>query len=266
VTGMDIPRTWEVHVRVLGVVVKILVDNAELCAEVRRVWASCLVPDHGQPTPAAEPAAVVTMRTPEVAGAEAVGVRLRQLTQEVTTGAIRANAGSLLMFHAAALSNQDTGASIAFVAPGGTGKTTIVRTLGHGRGYVTDETVGVDRDGLIAPFSKPLSVRRPGAPHVKDEIPPAELALSMPRTAPWLAGIVVLRRDLRPGRPVELERIDLLDALVTLAPETSSLAALHTPLKALADTVRSVGGVRVLHYHDAEDVEPIVQEALEMAR
>jgi hypothetical protein len=260
---MDTPRAWEVYVRVLGVVVKILVGNAELSAEVRRVWASCLV---GQPPPAAQPAAVVTMRTPEVAGPEAVGVRLRQLTQEVTTGAIRANTGSLLMFHAAALSNQDTGASIAFVAPGGTGKTTLVRTLGHGRGYVTDETVGVDRDGLIAPYPKPLSVRRPGAPHIKDEIPPAELALSLPRTAPWLAGIVVLRRDLRPGRPVKLERIDLLDALVTLAPETSSLAALHTPLKALADTVRSVGGVRVLHYHDAKDVEPIVQEALETAR
>ncbi len=64
-------------------------------------------------------------------------MRLRQLTQEVTTAAIRAHAGSLLMFHATALSNQDTGASIAFVAPGGTGKTTLVRTLGHGRGYVT---------------------------------------------------------------------------------------------------------------------------------
>jgi hypothetical protein len=30
--------------------------------------------------------------------------------------------------------------------------------------------------------------------------------------------------------------------------------------------VQSVGGVHVLHYHDAKDVEPIVQEALEMVR
>ena len=37
------------------------------------------------------------------------------------------------MFHAGGLANLDTGATIAFVAPGGTGKTTLVRTLGPGR-------------------------------------------------------------------------------------------------------------------------------------
>ena len=107
---------------------------------------------------------------------------LSGITQQVTRAAIEARAGQLLMFHAGALCDLDTGATIAFVAPGGTGKTTLVRTLGPGRGYVTDETVGVRARRGIEPYCKPLSVRRaePGAP--KDEIVAARRWVSRCRT------------------------------------------------------------------------------------
>jgi hypothetical protein len=170
------------------------------------------------------------------------------------------------MFHASALCDLATGATVALVAPGGTGKTTLVRTLGSGRGYVTDEAVGVERDGTVVPYLKPLSVRRPDAPHVKDEIPAEELGLGLPSVQPWLAGLIVLRRDLEPGAPVEVERVGLLDALVTLAPETSSLAALERPLHTLAAVVERVGGLRVVRYHEAHDLEPVVAELLRGSR
>ncbi|TQN48759.1 hypothetical protein FHX52_1905 [Humibacillus xanthopallidus] len=190
---------------------------------------------------------------------------LSHITQEVTRAAIEARAGQLFMFHAGALSNQRSGATLAFVAPGGTGKTTLVRTLGPGRGYVTDETVGVRGDLVIETYSKPLSVRRPtGGP--KDETSPLSVGLEVPRATPWLAGMVVLRRDLDPGLPIELEVVDPLDALVMLGPETSSLARIDRPLHALSDLLHTIGGLRVVRYHDAADLDPLVSDVLAAVR
>jgi hypothetical protein len=77
---------------------------------------------------------------------------------------------------------------------------------------------------------------------------------------------MVLRRDHEPGAPVVVEEVALLDALVMLAPETSSLAALHQPLHRLAELVDSVGGLRVVRYHDASDLEPVVDDVLVRTR
>ncbi|GAA4403401.1 hypothetical protein GCM10023153_33390 [Ornithinibacter aureus] len=41
------------------------------------------------------------------------------------------------------------GASLVYVAPGGTGKTTLSRLLGRRFGDLTDETVGVDEAGMV---------------------------------------------------------------------------------------------------------------------
>ena len=239
------PTPWEVHVRALGVTVEIVVDNAELvapksAASGRPAW----VPDRW-----ATDASRGTSSRGDHAHAGSSRRRGRRGAPAPPDaggdpGGDRRRAGELLMFHAGALSDQDTGASIAFVAPGGTGKTTLVRTLGRGRGYVTDETVGVRaRRARSSPTASRCRCdvrvhRRP-----KDETSPLALALSMPRVTPWLAGMVVLRRDLRPGRPVELEKVDLLDALVTLGPETSSLAALR-PTPQGTGRHRTVGGRR----------------------
>ena len=245
-----------VDVRALGVVIRILVPTRELRAAFERSWRVCLA------EPGSEVAATVTAAAPHDDTPESLSRTMQVLTQQVTGAAIRARAGSLLMFHAAALCDQATGATVAVVAPGGTGKTTLARTLGKGRGYVTDETVGVALDGSIEPYAKPLSVRRPDSPAFKDEVPPDELGLEVPAVDPWLAALVVLRRDLGPGEPVQVEQVGLLDGLVALAPETSSLGALDRPLHVLAALIDKVGGVRVARYHDAPDLEPVVADLL----
>jgi hypothetical protein len=143
-----------VDVRVLGVVVRILVPGDDVRSAVRQAWRECLT-DTAEGVADSVRVPATRSRSPEE-----VGRLLQGLTQQVTGAAIRARAGSLMMFHAAALCDQSTGATLAVVAPGGTGKTTVVRTLGRGRGYVTDETVGVEHDGSVVPYLKPLSVRR----------------------------------------------------------------------------------------------------------
>jgi hypothetical protein len=78
--------------------------------------------------------------------------------------------------------------------------------------------------------------------------------------------MVLLRRDREAGEPVVVEQVDLLDALVLLAPESSSLASFDRPLHRLADLVESVGGLRRVRYHDAADVEPVVADVLGRSR
>jgi len=250
------PGDGLLHVEALGATVAIEVADHRLRGPVEHAWSACRT------------TAVVgcpVAATPELspdAGDDEAAAALQSLTQLVTRAAILARAGELMMFHASALCDQRSGATIAMVAPGGTGKTTLVRTLGPGRGYVTDETVGIASDGTISAYSKPLSVRRPATGQPKDEVAPSDLGLRPPQVQPWLAGIVLLRRDLGAGEAVVVEEVDVLDALVLLAPETSSLASFDRPLHRLADIVQAVGGLRRVRYHDAADVDPVVTEVL----
>jgi hypothetical protein len=246
-------------VRALGRRVAVTLDPA-LADAARRVWHLCLDDTDGPHD------ADVDHPAPASTEADAVASSLQDLTQRVTRAAIGAAAGRSLMFHAGALCDPLTGAALVYVAPGGTGKTTATRTLGPGRGYITDETVAVRPDLTIEPYSKPLSVRRSASSALKDERAPGDLGLVPPAVTPWLAGIVALRRDRPAGAGIEVEDVPLLDALVTLAPETSSLARLGRPLRRLADAVEAAGGLRVVRYAEACDLEPVVAEVLGRTR
>lgn len=185
---------------------------------------------------------------------------LQRLTQSITYCVIGARSGELLMLHAAALADPGTGATAAFVAPGNTGKTTLCRTLGPSRAYVTDETLGVRRDGFVVPYLKPLSTRRPDWSGVKDEQAPGALGLRGPQVEPWLAGLVILRRETEhEGEPV-VEELDLLDAVIALTPESSAFMKTERPLHWLASVLERTGGARRVTYSEVADLEPLAAE------
>ena len=248
------------HVRALGATLAIEVEDVRLRSLAHRAWSACLV------SPADDALVVRAPSVPAGSGEPELAAALQELTQLVTRRAITARVGELTMFHAGALCDRTSGATIALVAPGGTGKTTVVTTLGRGRGYVSDETVGVAGDLSIEPYCKPLSVRRSDNPDLKDELAPSDLGLQGPTVQPWLAGMVVLRRDLAPGAQPVVETVDVLEALLLLAPETSSLYRFARPLHHLADLLAAVGGLRLVRYHDAADVEPVVSDVLRRTR
>ncbi|MCK0112900.1 hypothetical protein MWU75_12195 [Ornithinimicrobium sp. F0845] len=185
---------------------------------------------------------------------------LQRLTQEVTRAAIHARTGDLLMLHAGALAHPVTGAAVVLVAPGGTGKSTACRVLGPARSYLSDETVGIRRDGTIAPYLKPISTRRPDWAGIKDEVAPSALGLVAPSVPARPAGVVLLRReDGREGEP-EVTPLDTLEALTDLAPETSGFMGTDRPLTWLADLLESTGGAVRVTYGAAEDLAPLVDE------
>lgn len=188
--------------------------------------------------------------------AETFGELSEILTQRVTLAAIIAARGSMLMLHAGAVADPDTGASIIFVGPSGRGKTTASRALGARFGYITDETVGILDDHRILPYTKPLSIIDGGS-H-KNQVSPDALGL-----APTPGNLHVHRMlllDRTPDGPEipEVHQLDLADALEELVPQTSYLSALPNGLQRFANLVASTGGIRVVRYREASTLGDVV--------
>lgn len=220
----------------LGAVVE--VHDEYLPTQFSSLWRRCL-------QPADESVARAEALTPPPEPS------LSNLTQLITRRLIAARAGQVLMLHAGALCHPVTGATLAYVGPGGSGKTTLTSVFGQRYGYLTDETVAVTTTGRVLAYPKPLSVRETGSVQ-KTETSPDALGLLPAHPAPQLAGIVLLARDAT--SPATSEDLDLLTAIEAMAPETSSLAALDRGLHQLADLIEQTRTVQRWHYTDAADL------------
>jgi energy-coupling factor transporter ATP-binding protein EcfA2 len=229
----------------------------QAAAHVREIWAAAR---------SSSPVATRTLRASiesgsgrERAGADLVIARnLRglesALSSRITLAAIEERKHDLLMLHGCAVADE-TGAVYAFVGPSGRGKSTLSRSLARIAQYVTDETVGISRDGTVLPHPKPLSIIDPGAGDgVKTQVAPANLGL---REASGLDLRIerVFLLDRRPDAAgVTLEGITLADSLEHLVPQLSYLPSLPQPLHRLAELYDRVGGFAVLTYSEADDV------------
>lgn len=192
---------------------------------------------------------------------ENLGRSIADLSTHATLAAIEGRRGRLLMLHAAGVADED-GRVLAFIGPSGRGKTTLARTLGQHYSYVTDETVGIEPDGTVHSYRKPLSIIREGEAH-KEQVAPSLLGLKeLPGTDLRLAGLVLVSRvpDLQ-GRP-EITTLELCEALAAIVPEVSYLADLEEPLQMMARLVDRCGAIRQVTYREASDVPPLVPELL----
>lgn len=241
-------------IHALGTTVQVKLGEDIDPDEFATAWSRCLT--HPPQTTSDE-------RTPAEAPPAVTGQRsMTSLTQAVTRALIERRAGELLMFHAGAVSHPRTGASIAYVAPGGTGKTTLSRLLGRTYGYLTDETVGIEPGSWrIHSYEKPLSTRTDAGGYPKTERGPEELGLLPAHPEPRLTTLAILRRT--PDLPrASMTELDLFDAITTLAPETSSLPRLDRPLHLLADLYADLGGVWLLEYAEADHLQDWISTRL----
>ncbi len=246
-----------VFVEALGVRVRIDVAPS-LAADMERIWAACLTSD--EPADALLEAVVDMDELRARERPQSDAELLERVTQEVTLAAIKARAGELLMLHACAVADPVTGAVVVCVGPSGMGKTTLASTLGRRWPYVTDETVAVDAAGVVSPYPKPLSVRRPGC-WVKEQVPPEDLGLT-PAKGPLHAAAVLLL-DRRDGvEEVSVEDVATIPAVALLAEHTSYLASFEKPLSRVARFVHQAGGLRRVTYSEAESLIPVVGSLL----
>ncbi|SFB87156.1 hypothetical protein SAMN04487968_102102 [Nocardioides terrae] len=263
------PPDWEsrhIDLLALGVPVRLRCwgdEPDEVAKHVRRAWAAAIAIAPAAPSVVLD--VVVTAdeqvrTTASAAGAIAdpsIEIVLHILSGRVTLAAIDQQAGRLWMLHGAALADPVTGASVALVAPSGTGKSTAARTLGRRFGYLTDETTGIGADLTIHPHAKPLSIVRSGT-FVKEQVGPAEVDLLPGHATPALRAILLLRRD--GTRTVGVERLRTSMAIAGLAPETSYLGRLPRPLSFVAGVIERTAGVFDVHYDEAADLEPVVAD------
>jgi hypothetical protein len=262
------PQDWEprhIHLLALGVLVRLRCwgdEPDEVATHVRRAWSAAIA----EPAvPAVTVDVVVTaddeVRTAAEASAAiaepSIAAALHVLSGRVTLAAIQRQAGRLWMLHGAALADPESGATVALVAPSGTGKSTASRTLGRRFGYVTDETTAVAADLRVLPHAKPLSIVRAGS-DLKDQVSPEDAGLLPTPAAPTLAAVVLLRRD--GTRDLAVERLRTSLAIAALAPETSYLGRLPRPLSFLAGIIEQTSGVFEARYAEAADLEPLLAE------
>lgn len=184
---------------------------------------------------------------------------LSSTTQAVTRKLIGQRIGQLLMLHAGCLANPTTGEAIAFVAAGGTGKTTLTNRLGRGYSYITDETCGIDEDLLIHPYMKPLSIRSNGPSKI--ETSPDQLGMVTLDVEPRLVSIVLL--DRQPGHEgLTIKELSLFEAIESLAPQTSSMHRLPDPLHCVARIIDQVDGVQKLTYSENDSLTSLFEDRL----
>lgn len=228
---------------------------------VAHAWSRCLAGEaHGSPS--AEP---LSVKAPEDDDDEAVRAALQRLSQDVTHRLIAAQTGRLLMFHAGAVSDPGTGSALVFVAPSGTGKTTLSRLLGRTHSYLTDETVGINPvTAKIHPYPKPLSIA-PGDRWRKVETSPDDLGLLPLRAQATVSRIVLLDREEGRAGPLGVEELGTLDAIAALLPETSALNRLPHPLRTVADLLDRTGPLLRLTYREAADLVPVASRLLQEA-
>lgn len=257
--------------------------------ELRRSWSRCLEDDdagtdepsdaprgrssrEGPPFTASAPftaniaapdGAVVPVAGVPVAG-ETFERFAAELTSVLTLTAIEARSGELLMLHASGLADPATGRTAALVGPSGVGKTTATRALAGLLGYVSDETVGIERSGSVVPYPKPLSVIVDGPPAPKRQLGPDELGLRVAPPEAQLGAVVLLDRVPReaPSAPVEVQPLGHAEAIVGLAPHTSALARLHRPLQWLCSALDACGGAVRVAYREAEDLGAVIPRLL----
>lgn len=232
-------------------------EQAALAAAGHRAWGRCVVEDRD---PEASVAVVVDTDPDVLAEARRAGAlaysdvdsALHFLSSAVTVRAIDARAGELIMLHAAGLAGPD-GSVVGFVAPSGTGKTTLARTLGAHYGYVTDETLAIAPDLSVLPYPKPLSVIE--GPGIKEQWGAESLDLAPLPAAPLrLTRLVLLdRRYNGPPEPV-LTELPHLDGIARLAEQLSYLTRIPGRLHALSAMVDAVGGLSILSYRDARTI------------
>lgn len=198
----------------------------------------------------------------DVFGVNYVALAAR-LSSKVTLCGIELARGKHLMLHAAGVALPD-GRVVAFVAPSGGGKTTLAASLGKRFGYVSDETIMIDRDLRVYPYRKPLSViEDPEEKWAKTQISPDELGLRpLPRHPLRLAAIVLFERDEEHrGRP-EVGSLALPDAIKDISGQISYFSEIRSSVCMLADITEKTGGIRTLRYAEAEGVADVFDELL----
>lgn len=247
--GTNARGTNAVTVDAIGVRIGIdltLLDPPERLA-VRSAWRSAVSAPPAQPDRVIAP-----QRFAET------GETLAHLSGAVTRAAVTAAPSDRWMLHAAGLARTDGGV-VVLVGRSGAGKTTATRFLARKWGYVSDETVGIDADGTVHPYRKPLSVITDGY-GFKVQRAPEDLGLQPVPAAPLhLSRLVLLDRQPGPSAARLIPLADV-DALADLTGHSSALTSMTRPLQTIVRLLARTRGAVRAQYTEARDLVALLDQ------
>ncbi len=139
------------------------------------------------------------------------------------------------------------------------GKTTLAQELGQHWRYVTDEAAGIDDDGRLLPYPKPLSVEDAQDTRSSGRLRPSDLAPVQALSTP-VAVVLLDRRD--DQREPQVDRLPTVRAVAHLAEHTSYLARLERPLHRLAAAAPRTAVALRASYTEASQLRTVVAELL----
>lgn len=214
---------------------------------VRSAWRSAVSPSSAQPD-----RAVVPQRFAET------GEMLARLSGAVTHAAITAPRHDRWMLHAAGLAGPDGGV-VVLIGRSGAGKTTATRFLARRWGYVSDETIGIDADGAVHAYRKPLSVITDGV-GFKVQRAPEDLGLQpLPGASLHLSRLVLLDRQPGPSAAA-LVSVPDVEALAELTRHSSALTTTVRPVQTIVQLLAKTGGAVRAQYSEARDLVPLLDD------
>jgi hypothetical protein len=185
---------------------------------------------------------------------------LSMLSTDVTVTALaQRRTDPVWMLHAAGIADE-SGRVVVLSAASGTGKTTAARHLSKRFAYVSDETIGIDADGGVVPYRKPLSIIERHSPH-KAQVALSSIDGGQPLPASLrVVKLVVIDRSPDGPQPPLLEELDVVDALALLAPQTRYLCDGEAPLQRIASLLAATGGAVRLRYREVTDIDSVIDE------
>lgn len=265
------------HLTAFGLPVIVQVGGSgqdELTGHLLEAWAWCHAQERPDDSSANTAALVKTVLDPDPAVVEAAheagavaGSTLfavaAQLTPTITAAALAAGAGDLVMLHAAAVTDPETGRTVVLVGPSGAGKSTAVRALSDRFAYVTDETVVFGADLRPRAFAKPISLFPAGRSWGKEQHAPAALGLQRPPSDLTCVGVLFLERTPDPDQAPVTVDLTSHEAVARLAENSSYLSALPRPMHRLAELVRAFGVAHLVGYHEATDLAPLIDQLVQ---
>lgn len=258
-----------------GGVVEVVTSRglAGLHALLGELWAQVVVPS-GDTRPVRRQLAYITAEEQGTAATEEgppVGRAARPddgylVSGDITLAVISELIGRRLLLHAGAVAHPRLG-TVLLVGASGAGKSTATRTLARDGLYLTDELTVVHPDSLrIAPFPKPVSlVDHDSVERRKRDHPLGALGLEAP--SPGFTGLpdhVLLlsrRRETDPARPDGARRVPLVDAVLAVIQQSSSIWDLPGGLGALTALISRCGGALEVVYSEAEQIAGLVESA-----
>jgi len=252
-------------------------SGAEVLADaVEEAWDTCLV---GAVEPGAEPDETVTLlleddherlallaEDSQLFGSD-LPTLMDRLSPMITRLAVTSRRDDLVMVHACAVGDPETGAAAVLFGPSGTGKTTLARALCADLAYLSDETAAIVEDDLrVVPYPKPLSIIVSPGDELKEQVSPTRLGLrAAGGTTYRLRALVQLCREPDHEGGVALEQLSVVDALPELVSQTSYTRQMGRPLHRLAALAGRVGGVHRVTYAEAAALRPVVRGLLDEA-